>query len=107
MTVFIISHTARRLAIFFIGLFLVVMLQGAPVQAASPPANYQVLIIHSYHSGLSWTDSIIVNRPDSFYAKNKRYVWVNAVIIMTLCGFLILPGITMIRRRKAEIDDEK
>jgi RsiW-degrading membrane proteinase PrsW (M82 family) len=93
-----ISHTGRRLTAFFMGLLFAVILQGAPVRAASPPANYQVLVIHSYHSGLIWTDSIIVNRPDSFYAKNKRYVWVNAVIIMTLCGFLILLGITMIRR---------
>ena len=107
MIVFIISHTARRLAAFFIGLFFAVMLQGAPVQAVSPPSNYQVLGINSSHSGLSWMDSIIVNRPDSFHAKNKRYVSMNAVIIMTLCGFLILLGIMMMRRRKAERYDEK
>jgi two-component system, cell cycle sensor histidine kinase and response regulator CckA len=38
-------------------LFLLVV--SRPVLAASPPANKHVLIIHSYHSGLSWTDSVM------------------------------------------------
>jgi len=102
MMAFTISHTGRRLTAFFMGLLFAVILQGAPVRAASPPADYQVLITHSYHSGLSWTDSSIVNRPDSLYERYRTIVWVTAAVVMILISFVVLLGITIIRRRKAE-----
>ncbi|MEN6317374.1 MAG: PAS domain S-box protein [Syntrophaceae bacterium] len=66
MMAFTISPTGRRLAAFFMGLFFAIILQRTPVRADSPPANYQVLIINSYHSGLSWTDSTMNGIRDAF-----------------------------------------
>jgi PAS domain S-box-containing protein len=37
----------------------VVFLAAHPVQAGPPAADNHVLIIHSYHPGLSWTDSVM------------------------------------------------
>lgn len=34
------------------------LLVAVPVHAVSPQGRNQVLIIHSYHSGLTWTDAV-------------------------------------------------
>ena len=47
-------------------LLLLGALSAMSVQAESPAVNGQVLIIHSYHSGLSWTDSIMNGIRDTF-----------------------------------------
>jgi len=35
-------------------------------QAEAAPSNHRILIIHSYHSGLSWTDSVMNGVRDTF-----------------------------------------
>lgn len=42
------------------------LLGAQPTQADSLAGNGQVLVIHSYHSGLSWTDSIMNGIRDTF-----------------------------------------
>jgi hypothetical protein len=37
---------------------LLLLLVAVPVHALSPQGRSQVLIIHSYHSGLTWTDAV-------------------------------------------------
>jgi len=64
--------------------------------------DYQQLEKHRIPESQLPNDAIIINRPDSFYAKYKTFLWVTAAIIITLCGFVFLLGITIIRRRKAE-----
>ena len=49
---------------FRIGLLL--FLSTSPLQAASPTSNSRVLIIHSYHAGLSWTDAVMNGIRDAF-----------------------------------------
>lgn len=46
--------------------WLLVLLAAGPSQADSPQGNGQVFVIHSYHSGLSWTDSIADGIRDTF-----------------------------------------
>jgi PAS domain S-box-containing protein len=45
---------------------LLVLLTALPVQAESSQGRKQVLIIHSYHSGLTWTDAIMDGIRDAF-----------------------------------------
>jgi PAS domain S-box-containing protein len=45
---------------------LLILLTAPLTQAGTPIANHQVLVIHSYHSGLSWTDSIMNGIRDTF-----------------------------------------
>ncbi|MEN6321756.1 MAG: PAS domain S-box protein [Syntrophaceae bacterium] len=64
--------------------------------------DYRQLEKHRIPESQLPKDAIIINRPDSFYAKYKMFVWAAAVIVMTLSSFVILLVITIIRRRKAE-----
>jgi PAS domain S-box-containing protein len=45
---------------------VLILLATVPIQAELFAANKQVLIIHSYHSGLNWTDSIMNGIRDTF-----------------------------------------
>ena len=45
---------------------LLILLTAHLSQAGSALTNNQVLIIHSYHSGLSWTDSVMNGIRDTF-----------------------------------------
>jgi hypothetical protein len=49
---------------------LFVLLSAWPVQAQWPQGKSQVLIIHSYHSGLTWTDAIMNGIRDTFAASD-------------------------------------
>lgn len=45
---------------------LIILLTTIPAHAKEPAAIPSVLVIHSYHSGLSWTDSIMNGIRDTF-----------------------------------------
>ncbi len=45
---------------------LLLLLMAAPVHAISPLGRNQVLIIHSYHPGLTWTDAVTSGIRDAF-----------------------------------------
>ena len=45
---------------------LLLFLSTSPLLAASPNASNHVLIIHSYHAGLSWTDAVMNGIRDVF-----------------------------------------
>jgi PAS domain S-box-containing protein len=47
-------------------------------------------------------DSIIINKPVSFYEENKLKVWVVAAIIIALSGMLVMLLINIERRKKTE-----
>jgi PAS domain S-box-containing protein len=47
-------------------------------------------------------NATIINRPDSLYEAYRTYVSVAAAIVVVLISFVVLLGITIIRRRKAE-----
>jgi PAS domain S-box-containing protein len=49
---------------------LFVLLSAWPVQAQWPQGKSRVLIIHSYHSGLTWTDAIMNGIRDTFAASD-------------------------------------
>lgn len=49
---------------------LFVLLAAWPVQAQCPQGKSRVLIIHSYHSGLTWTDAIMNGIRDTFAASD-------------------------------------
>jgi len=51
---------------------LLVLLATLPSQADAAAPSRQVLIIHSYHSGLSWTDSIMNGIRDTFGRSNEE-----------------------------------
>jgi PAS domain S-box-containing protein len=46
--------------------------------------------------------SVFINRPDSFYEQNKRFIWTLVGVILMLTGFVILLSVTVIRRRRTE-----
>lgn len=49
-----------------LGIGLLTLLAAAPSPADSPRVNSQVFVIHSYHAGLSWTESIMDGIHDTF-----------------------------------------
>ena len=52
--------------LLLIKIVFLILLAALPTQAEKPAFNNQVLIIHSYHSGLNWTDSIMNGIRDTF-----------------------------------------
>ncbi|MFH0976580.1 MAG: PAS domain S-box protein [Spirochaetota bacterium] len=47
-------------------------------------------------------NSIVINRPDSFYQRHTYFVWSAGIIAVCLTGFTLFLSISIIRRRKAE-----
>lgn len=47
-------------------------------------------------------DVVFVNRPDSIYRSHREFILTTAAVILALSGLVILLGVTMIRRRRAE-----
>jgi len=58
----------RLLKPIFMGLLL--LLASLPVRAGLPQGKNQVLIIHSYHSGLTWTDAIMSGIRDTLVGQD-------------------------------------
>ena len=58
----------RLLTPIFMGLLL--LLASLPVRAGLPQGKNQVLIIHSYHSGLTWTDAIMSGIRDTLVGQD-------------------------------------
>ncbi len=46
--------------------------------------------------------SVVLNRPDSFYGRYKGYVWTTFLVVTLLSVMVLLLGLTIIRRRRAE-----
>ena len=94
---------------------------------ASALANNHVLVIHSYHSDLRWTDPIMngirdaldrsgfdvrqdamfIHRPESLYSKHRTLAGATALVFFALSVSVVVLSIATIRRRKAEEALEK
>jgi PAS domain S-box-containing protein len=46
-------------------------------------------------------NSILINRPDTFYNKYKTYVWATATLVLVLSSLVIFLSFTMVYRRRA------
>lgn len=57
---------------FFIMIIWVCLLISAPCAAAAQPESPVVLVLHSYHKGLGWTDSITSGLRSVFDASNRE-----------------------------------
>jgi len=62
---------ARSALTGLLKLGLPILLATLPLQAEAAAPNPRVLIIHSYHSGLSWTDSVMSGIRDGFAKSGK------------------------------------
>ena len=47
-------------------------------------------------------DALVINRPDSFYERHRTIVWTTAAIVLGLSSLVLLLGINVVRRRRAE-----
>ncbi len=46
--------------------------------------------------------AVVVNRPYSFYHQYKTLVWATAALVLVLSSLVVLLGLTVVRRRRAE-----
>jgi PAS domain S-box-containing protein len=52
-------------------------------------------------------DSIVINKPYSFYAENKRLVWGALIIFLVLTAFIVALSLNVLSRRRTERELER
>lgn len=81
-----------------------------PVLMQSPTSNifdYTVMKRFNIAMDALPDNSIVINKPYSFYETNKKIVWITLSVFVTLIAFMIVLSLNVLSRRRAEKELKK